>query len=658
MALDAFQLETVKRCQQSCTWFLRNFGKIKHPMAGIIPFNVFSYQRYALKCFRTQRFNIFKKCRQVGASKISGAFALWYAMFQPNKTILIVSRRNEDAMGFLREQVLFPFNHLPEWMQEVWKPVKQTEHEVIFPNGSRISSLTSHPDVMRSNSSSLNIIDEAAFIQGMDDMWASAAPTLNMGGSVIAISTTNGIGGWYWNTWTDAEAGLNRWNPINIDWWDMDWVIEYVDPLSKMNRRICPRDGIRPCKTIEEKKKYGPYWSPWLEDQYQDLVSEGEAWKFEQEILASFVGSGNTVLDKEALSFIGTTVSEPENKVKGTQIYVHPVTGASEEMTFDFEDPDQGLWIFKKPVLSLPEKRQNGVIIERGQNAHSYAMGVDISTGKGRDYSAIQVFDMNTREQVAEFMARVLPRDLVKYVDRVGRYYNTAMTVVERNNGGDMVIDELRYQMAYPRLWRKKDINDKPTPVTSTRRKQRALKVSAYGYNTSQASKAILNKYMIDYLRSDPDDTWTIYSKRLYKQLQIYVRKRDRSGRDTGRTEAEDGAGNYDDLVMSTALAFIATSDGFITDAGNMFPSNGSSDFKSMTGPLIYSDAAMAVAQKTYMDKGGQNFLMPMTLSPDELPETVASRVVDNYALQLGAVPISQGRPIITPQKWFYDKKN
>jgi hypothetical protein len=77
-----------------------------------------------------------------------------------------------------------------------------------------------------------------------------------------------------------------------------------------------------------------------------------------------------------------------------------------------------------------------------------------------------------------------------------------------------------------------------------------------------------------------------------------------------------------------------------------------------MTGPLIYSDAAMAVAQKTYMDKGGQNFLMPMTLSPDELPETVASRVVDNYALQLGAVPISQGRPIITPQKWFYDKKN
>ena len=67
MALDSTQIEIVKRCQSSCTWFLRNFGKIKHPMAGIIPFNVFSYQRKALKDFRTNRFNIFKKCLAEGS---------------------------------------------------------------------------------------------------------------------------------------------------------------------------------------------------------------------------------------------------------------------------------------------------------------------------------------------------------------------------------------------------------------------------------------------------------------------------------------------------------------------------------------------------------------------------------------------------------------
>lgn len=595
-------------------------------------------------------------CRQVGASKISGAFALWYAMFHNNKTILIVSRRNEDAMGFLREQVMFVFNHLPEWMRELWKPLKQTEHEVIFPNGSRITSLTSHPDVMRSNSSSLNIIDEAAFIVGMDEMYAAAAPTLNMGGSVIVISTTNGVGGWYWGTYTDAEAGLNRWNAINIDWWDMDWVIEYKDPLSGDDRRIAPRDNIRPCATAEEKRKYGPYWSPWLEEQYQDLVSKGESWKFEQEILAHFVGSGNTVIDKDAINLISKTVEDPLERISGDQTYVHPVTGATEELTFDFSESDQGLWIFKKPVLAVPEKKVNNVVVQKGVTAHRYVMGVDIATGKGRDYSAIEIFDLDEREQVAEFMARVLPRELIKYVDRLGRYYNCALTVIERNNGGDMVIDEMRHQMSYPRLWRRKDINDKPTPVTSTRKKQRAMKVSAYGFNTSQASKAILNRYLIDYLRSDIDDTWRIYSRRLYKQLQIYVRKRDRSGRDTGKTEAEDGVGNHDDLVMATALAFIASGDHFVVDQTNMIPSSANTEFRSIVGPSLMSDAQLVEYQKQIVEKGGQQFLMPMSVGTEELPDIAISRVIDNYTLQLGAVPVSNSKPIITPSKYFYDK--
>jgi len=48
--------------------------------------------------------------------------------------------------------------------------------------------------------------------------------------------------------------------------------------------------------------------------------------------------------------------------------------------------------------------------------------------------------------------------------------------------------------------------------------------------------------------------------------------------------------------------------------------------------------------------------LMPMALSPEELPETVASRVIDAYTLQLGAIPISQGKPIVTPRDYFYTK--
>ena len=253
MTPEQAKREVIKRCQTSVAWFLRNFGKIKHPSAGIIPFHPFNYQLKALKDFRKHRLNIFRKCRQAGVSKISGAFALWFAMFNSHKTILIVSRRNEDAMSFLREHIYFLFNNLPVWMKELWAPIKQNEHEVFFPNGSKIQSLTSHPEVLRSHAASLNIIDEAAFVPNMDTLWAAGWPTLQHGGSVICISTTNGVGNWYWSTWTDAEAGISPFHPIVINWWDMDWVIEYTDALSLEKKRLAPRDNIRDCVSRHEK---------------------------------------------------------------------------------------------------------------------------------------------------------------------------------------------------------------------------------------------------------------------------------------------------------------------------------------------------------------------------------------------------------------------
>lgn len=657
MNLNREQIEIINRCRQSVTFFLTHFGKIKHPSAGILPFRPFKYQKRALECFRKYRLNVFRKCRQAGISKISGAFATWFALFHSHKTILIVSRVNEDAMGFLRENIVFLYEHLPEWMKELWKPLKQNEHEIIFPNGSKIKSLTSHPDVLRSNASSLNIIDEAAFIQGMDVLWAGGWPTLQHGGNVIVISTTNGVGNWYWSTCTDAEAGLNGFNPVIINWWDMDWAIEYTDPLSKHSKRIAPTDGLRKCGTPDEISKYGPYWSPWLEEQYRGLQEQGEAWKFKQEILASFIGSGNTVLPEEVISSMALTVTDPAHKVTGRQTYIHPVSGEAAELDFDFAEAEEGLWIWHTPVLATPDKRRGDVLIEKGTPAHSYVCGVDISTGKGKDYSAIQVFDVDTMEQVAEFMARVLPRDLVMYIDRIARWYNCATLVVERNNGGDIIIDELRYNMMYPKIWRKKDINDKPQPASArSRRKGRPLKVSHYGFMTTQGSKATLNKFMLDYFREK--EGYTIYSRRLLKQFNTYVRKRDRIGRDTNKTEAEDGAGNFDDLVMASALALVALSDGLMIDATNLMPTGSNTSYKSQTGPTILSDMGVLEVQEELAEKGGAQLLMPMAMSPDEVPEIAAQRVVDAFTMQLGGIPMSGAKPIVTPNKYFYEKKD
>jgi hypothetical protein len=425
--------------------------------------------------------------------------------------------------------------------------------------------------------------------------------------------------------------------------------------MSRKPVRIAPCDGIRKCITKEDILKYGPYWSPWLEQQYKALQEKGEAWKFEQEVLASFIGSGNTVIPKDVLAHLATTVCEPEMRVSGVQTYVHPQTGEAEEMIFDFNEPEEGLWVWKKPIVARPEKRRGNEIIEISQPAHSYVMGVDTATGKGKDFHAIEVFDIITREQVAEFMARCLPRDLVKYIDRIGRWYNCALAVVERNNGGDIIIDELRYQMMYPKLYRKKDINDKPS--VGSRRRQKALKISPYGFATSMASKPTLNQYLLNYIRDNDEDGYRIYSARLLKQFHTYVRKRDRLGHDTSRTEAEEGVGNFDDLVIAAGLALIGTSDNLVIDAGNLMPFNSNTSFKSNTGPTLLSDEQQLNVQSDWTTKGGATMLMPISLSPDELPETAAQRVLDGYTLQLGGIPISEGKPLVTPQKYFYERK-
>lgn len=668
--------EVIRRCKASVAWFLRNFGKIKHQSAGIIDFYPFSYQRKALQAFRKYRFNIFRKCRQAGASKICGAFALWFAMFHSNKTILIVSRTDEDAMGFLREQIVFLFNNLPKWMQEMWKPTKQTDHEIVFPNGSRIRSLSSHPDVLRSNSSSLNIVDEAAFIKDMDAMWAAGFPTLQHGGSIIIVSTTAGVGGWYWSTMTDAEAGVGSFNPIVINWYDMDWVIEYVDPLSLERRRIAPRDGILKCDNnyIDDPKygrvkldetKYGPYWSPWLEEQYRALQSKGEGWKFDQEILARFVGSGNTVISKEALEYVRSTVVPPVFKATGIQTYVHPVTGERLDLDFDFDEPDEGLWIWAKPVLAKAHKTKNNVIIQRGSPAHAYVMGVDIATGRAKDCSAIVVFDIDTRKQVAEFMVHCLPSELVMYIDRIGRYYNNALAVVELNNGGDIVIHMLRNEVLYPNVWRRKEVND--TPRVTGGGKPRALKVGAYGHNTNQQSKQSLNKLLIDFIRPD-DSGYIILSSRLLGQLEKYIRKRDRVGRDTGRTEAEEGAGNFDDLVMACGLAFVGSNDAINVDVtgmapvtqdiGQLQPINIMSDANAPSPVVVKkTDDGMGDRLSSFAMHGGPGMLAPFIMAPDELPDESAKRAIEEYALQIGGIPASEGKPIVTPNKYYFEKR-
>jgi hypothetical protein len=378
--VDSTVRAIIKRCQGSPSFFIENFCRVQHPKAGVIPFQLFKYQKDSILAYRKNRYTIYRKCRQCGISTLTGAYALWLAMFFPDVTILIVSKTDRDAMGFLRKNVKLVYNYLPDFFKQLYgdPPPTYSDHRVVFPNGSSIQSLTSNKEVLRSHSSTLNIIDEAAFMPDMDDMWAGGQPTLMHGGSVIVISTCKGVGNWYYNTWMDAEAGANDFHPINIHWWDMDWEIKFKDIQSATGETvICPRKGIRKT-TEEEEDTFGQYWSPWLVEQYRALQERGEGHLFRQEVLAEFIGSGNTVVDRKTLLWIEKTRRDKFYTVKHWP-YVHPHT--EEEHMLDFQDQ---LWVWNRPVEPEADVIEKGNVFNDTAPTEIYTMGVDISSGNAQ----------------------------------------------------------------------------------------------------------------------------------------------------------------------------------------------------------------------------------------------------------------------------------
>jgi hypothetical protein len=1074
----------ILKCRKSATYFMESSCRIKHPLLGIIPFELFKYQRHSLKSFRENRFSIFKKCRQCGISTLTGVYALWVAMFFAHKKILIVSKRDEDAKSFLGENIKLVYHYLPDWMKEIWADVINNEHELGFANGSVIKSLTSSPDTLRSNASFLNIVDEAAFMPEMEVMWSGGWSTMQHGGSCIVIScvprgtyiftdsgpqlidnfidaskqggyripkysilgkdklrsgelfynsgsapvkkittrhselicghehkllrlddgpqwaaardikvgdwlgiqyghniwgnndsivdfnpskkvkyqfnpktitpelgyifglyiaegnaykfkncnsakliitcgdeigpkitaaglpytctdgihynihctnlyelmdslgfdlaakannkvipqrllqcskpvmaamlqgifdgdgwchqrgtvgytttsanlakqirlllnnfgiltthhirtaaaannyisrhpsnrvqrhnfdthileisraysyifgksigfglnrkqqkikkskpidvydvipngrqlchemfaflpfgtwtlkhehklnlnvvlskrtchkksvarhtvakllkiskpylpddlldkitdiispniiwtqvkktencgnaeiydfslpnteddryahsviydgfighqTPNGQGNWYHDQWISAgNDGL--FHPILINWWNMDWVIEGYDQVSGKKVRIAPTDNIRKCTTKEEKAKWGKYWSPWLENELRALKARGEAHLFRQEVLAEFIGSGGSILDAATLLNVEQMVaSAPEIQTPAEPVpWLNQVTGETEMLDFTGAESVEGLWVWREPVKGTPPKYHDGKLIRSSNPAHTYVVGVDIATGENNDYSAIQVIDINTMEQVAEYMGHVLVNTFAKMVDWIGRWYNTALIIPERTGIGSPFVQDLRAFM-YPNIWRPKKLRAPRPGKTKT---AAGASLGLYGFSTAGDSKATLNKALLTYISDEDGEGYSIYSDRLYKQLQIYIRHKNRQGIETKKTGAQTGRGNHDDLVIAMALAFHAIPDSIGGDPDGLLPTH-SKQAPNLPPKITCLQKPLDLAQTHDTD---HNAIIPITFNSLNEQHLTPQEQLEAFAQQLATPP-------------------
>lgn len=251
------------KCAQDPIHFFRKYCYIQHPIKGRILFHLYPFQENVLSDFREHRFNVINKSRQLGISTLAAGFALHTMLFNKDKTVLCIATKQETAKGMV-DKVQFMYNNLPGWLRGNKKPISDNKLSLKLSNNSQIVATSAASDAGRSYAVSLLLIDEAAFIEGIDRIYTSIKPTIATGGRIIALSSPNGIGNWFHRTYVDATIGKNEFHPIELKW--------DLHPDRDQN---------------------------WYETEKNTMSAR----EFAQEYDCDFLGSGNSVIEPDTLKF-------------------------------------------------------------------------------------------------------------------------------------------------------------------------------------------------------------------------------------------------------------------------------------------------------------------------------------------------------------------
>ena len=201
---------------------------------------------------------------------------------------------------------------------------------------------------------------------------------------------------------------------------------------------------------------------------------------------------------------------------------------------------------YKTPRQSL----ENGSlkVYERPKKNHLYFMTIDVSRGKGQDYSAFSVFDCTDipYKQVAVFKSNEIPPMIYPtIINKISNSYNEALILVEINDVGQQVSDILYHDLENTNL----------ISIMSDTRKGQSIS-SGFGSNsntlgirTTKATKKIGCMNMKSLIE---EDKLYIRDYDTINELTTFVQK-------GPKYEAERG--RHDDLVDTLILFSWMTTD-------------------------------------------------------------------------------------------------
>ena len=125
-----------------------------------------------------------------------------------------------------------------------------------------------------------------------------------------------------------------------------------------------------------------------------------------------------------------------------------------------------------KPI----EERNSIKYYKKPKRDHTYIMTVDVSKGRGQDYSTFCIFDVTDDkfEQVATFRDNMIsPLIFPDIIVKVAEAYNQALIVVENNDVGQVVCNAIYYEYEYENTFVESTVKAGGVGVTMTKRVKR-----------------------------------------------------------------------------------------------------------------------------------------------------------------------------------------
>ena len=288
------QVEEFSLCMKDPIYFIKNYIKIVSLDEGLVPFDLYDFQKEMVGTFHSNRFTICKLPRQSGKSTTIISYLLHYVLFNDSVNVAILANKAATARDLLGRLQL-AYEHLPKWLQQ--GVMSWNKGSLELENGSKILASSTSASAVRGGSYNIIFLDEFAYVPSnvAEQFFSSVYPTISSGKTtkVMIVSTPHGMNMFY-KLWVDAEEGRNTYVPIEVHW-----------------SEIPGRD--------EEWKK--------------ETIKNTSLQQFQTEFECEFLGSINTLISSQKLKVL--PYREPIQSNAGFDLHIAPQEGHTYVITAD-----------------------------------------------------------------------------------------------------------------------------------------------------------------------------------------------------------------------------------------------------------------------------------------------------------------------------------